>query len=154
MTDTDRKFMKLALSEARAAAAAGEVPVGAVITDPTGRILAWGRNRTVELSDPTAHAEILVLRQAARTLVNYRLTGTVLYCTIEPCPMCMGALVHARVARLVYGAADTRWGAAGSLYDLSGDTRLNHRIEVDSGVMADECRQLMQHFFRARRKNS
>ena len=148
------KFMKLALSEARAAAAAGEVPVGAVIAGPDGQILSWGRNRTVELCDPTAHAEILVLRQAARTLGNYRLTGTVMYCTIEPCPMCMGALVHARAARLVYGAADARWGAAGSLYDLAVDARLNHRIEVVSGVMADECRQLMQDFFRARRKNS
>ncbi len=154
MTESDKKFMKLALSEARAAADAGEVPVGAVIVSGEGEILAWARNRTIELCDPTAHAEILALRQAARTAENYRLTGTVCYCTIEPCPMCAGALVHARVARLVYGTADARWGAAGSLCDLCTDDRLNHRIEVAPGVMAEECRELIRNFFQARRKNS
>ena len=148
------KYMRLALSEARAAAAAGEVPVGAVVASADGEILAWARNRTIERSDPTAHAETLALRQAAGNQGNYRLTGSELYSTIEPCPMCAGAMVHARIARLVYGAADPRWGAAGSLYDLCTDARLNHRIEVVSGVMADECRELIQDFFRARRKNS
>jgi tRNA(adenine34) deaminase len=148
------KHMKLALSEARAAATAGEVPVGAVLTSERGEVLAWTRNRTIEQSDPTAHAEILALRQAAARQGNYRLTGSVLYSTIEPCPMCAGAMVHARIARLFYGAEDPRWGAAGSLYDLCADARLNHRIEVVSGVMADDCRCLIQEFFRSRRKNS
>ena len=154
MTDADRKFMKLALSEARAAADAGEVPVGAVVASSAGQVLAWARNRTIERCDPTAHAEILALRQAAQTVENYRLTGAVLVSTIEPCPMCMGAMVHARIARLVYGAPDPKWGAAGSLFDLGGDPRLNHRIEVVSGVMAQECTDLIQDFFRSRRKNS
>ncbi|MCF8053464.1 MAG: tRNA adenosine(34) deaminase TadA [Desulfobacterales bacterium] len=152
MTETDEKLMILALAEARTAAAAGEVPVGAVLASAEGQILAWARNRTIEFSDPTAHAEILALRQAAKKADNYRLTGTVLVSTIEPCMMCMGALVHARVGRIVYGAADDKWGAAGSLYDFSADPRLNHRIEVVSGVMAEECRSLIRNFFKNRRK--
>ncbi len=154
MTETDEKLMILALAEARAAGSAGEVPVGAVLTSPEGQILAWARNRTIAFSDPTAHAEILTLRQAAKEADNYRLTGTVLVSTIEPCMMCMGALVHARIGRLVYGAADEKWGAAGSLYDFSDDPRLNHRIEVVSGVMAEECRSLIRNFFQDRRKTS
>ena len=154
MTDADEKLMKLALAEAQAAAAAGEVPVGAVLASAEGEILAWARNRTIALSDPTAHAEILALREAAEAVRNYRLPGTVMVCSIEPCPMCMGALIHARTARLVYGADDDKWGAAGSLYDLSADPRLNHRIEVVSGLMADQCRALMMDFFRSRRKTS
>ncbi len=152
MTETDEKLMILALAEARAAGSAGEVPVGAVLASAEGHILAWARNRTIEFSDPTAHAEILVLRQAAKEADNYRLTGTVLVSTIEPCLMCMGALVHARIGRLVYGVSDEKWGAAGSLYDFSADTRLNHRIEVVSGVMAEECRSLIRNFFKDRRK--
>ena len=152
MTEADEKLMKLALAEARAAGSAGEVPVGAVLASAEVHILAWARNRTIEFSDPTAHAEILVLRQAAKEAGNYRLTGTVLVSTIEPCLMCMGALVHARVGRLVYGAADDKWGAAGSLYDFSADPRLNHQIEVVSGVMAAECRTLIRNFFKDRRK--
>ena len=152
MTEADEKLMKLAMAEARAAGSAGEVPVGAVLASAEGHILAWARNRTIEFSDPTAHAEILALRQAAKEAGNYRLTGTVLVSTIEPCLMCMGALVHARIGRLVYGVSDEKWGAAGSLYDFSADPRLNHRIEVVSGVMAEECRSLIRNFFKDRRK--
>ncbi len=143
--------MELALEEARRAAEAEEVPVGALLVSEEGRILACDRNRTIERCDPTAHAEILVLRAAARILGNYRLLNTTLYVSVEPCIMCMGALVHARIRRLVYGTADPRWGGAGSICDLSSDPRLNHRIEVVSGVLEDPSRALLQAFFRSRR---
>lgn len=144
--------MQLALREARKAGGAGEVPVGAVLVGGTGELLAAAFNRTIGLTDPTGHAEILALREAARTVGNYRLLNTTLYVTIEPCIMCMGALVHARVAGVIFGAPDPGWGGAGSLYDLPQDRRLNHRITVAGGVCAAECRALMQNFFRARRK--
>ncbi len=140
-------LMRRALFEAAAAGAAGEVPVGAAIVDPGGTILARAGNRVIRDCDPTAHAEIIVLRRAARLTGNYRIPGAVVCATIEPCPMCMGALVHARIDTLVFGAADLRWGAAGTLYNMAGDTRLNHQIRVISGVLEEECRALIKEFF-------
>ena len=151
MEDLFRKYMLLAIAEAEKAARLDEVPIGAVIVDRDGTVLACAHNRVVSNADPTAHAEVLAIRDAAAAVDNYRLLNTTLYVTVEPCPMCTGAMVHARVDRLVYGAADPRWGAAGSLYQLAADSRLNHRIDVVGGVCADECRQLMQAFFRNRR---
>jgi len=142
--------MEAALDLARAAEQAGEVPVGAVLVSG-GCVLATGRNRPVEACDPTAHAEIECLRAAGARTGNYRLPGSTLYVTLEPCPMCAGALVHARVARLVYGAADPRAGAAGSVFDLVRAPSLNHRMEVTAGVGADAAARLLQHFFRMRR---
>ena len=147
----DHSCMKAALTEARRAWAIQEVPVGSVLVSSSGEVLAAAHNRTIAEHDPSAHAEILALREAARKLQNYRLLNTTLYVTIEPCIMCMGAIVHARVARLVYGAADPKWGAAGSLYDLATDPRLNHQVEIVSGVCETECRRLIQDFFRCKR---
>lgn len=146
----DEQYMRLALHEAAKALRSGEVPVGAVLVRD-GEVLASGHNGPILQSDPTAHAEIVVMRAAARTIDNYRLTGAVLYVTIEPCVMCMGALVHARIARLVYGAADPRVGAAGTVFDLACDRRLNHRPEVTGGVLEHECRSIIQEFFKDRR---
>jgi len=146
--------MVLALGQAELAADAGEVPVGAVLVDGAGAVIAAAHNQTIKLNDPTAHAEILVLRGAARLLGNYRLLNTTLYVTIEPCVMCMGAIVHARISHVVFGAYDPKWGGAGSLYDLASDARLNHRVSVTSGVLADQCRRMMREFFRARRKTA
>jgi tRNA(adenine34) deaminase len=143
--------MRIALEEARRARRIDEVPVGAVLVDESGSLLATAHNRTIANADPTAHAEILALRAAAGKLRNYRLLNTTLYVTIEPCLMCMGAVVHARVARVVYGAPDPKWGAAGSLYHFAQDGRLNHRPGVVSGVCETECRELMQEFFRLKR---
>jgi tRNA(adenine34) deaminase len=144
-------YMRIALEEARKAREIEEVPVGAVLVSEVGDILAATHNRTIAERDPTGHAEILALRAGAEKLQNYRLLNTTLYVTIEPCIMCMGAMVHARVTRLVYGAPDPKWGAAGSLYNLAADPRLNHRVDIVSGVCAAECRQLLQAFFRSRR---
>jgi tRNA(adenine34) deaminase len=144
-------YMRLALQEAKKAGQSDEVPVGAVLVSEAGEVLAAARNRTIELCDPTAHAEVIALREAAGKIRNYRLVNTTLYVTIEPCPMCMGALIHARVARLVFGAMDLKWGAAGSLYNLAQDRRLNHRVEVIAGVCEPECRGLVQEFFRRKR---
>jgi tRNA(adenine34) deaminase len=127
------------------------VPIGAVLISQSGDILAAAHNQTRSLNDPTAHAEILALREAARKVRNYRLLNTIVYVTIEPCVMCMGALVPARVSKLVYGAGDPKWGGAGSLYDLATDTRLNHRVETIAGVCEEQCRGLMQDFFRGKR---
>jgi tRNA(adenine34) deaminase len=150
LSDMDKAFMKEALREAQKAFDQGEVPVGAVlVTDRV--ILASAHNLTITLTDPTAHAEILVLRGAASLLGNYRLPETTLYVTIEPCVMCVGALLHARIERVVYGAADPKWGAMGSCYRLHSDPRFNHAIDVEGDVLADSCRQLMQDFFRIRR---
>lgn len=143
--------MREAITAARAAAEAGEVPIGACIVSGDGDILATASNRTITDNDPTAHAEILVLRGAAALVGNYRLAGTTLYTTIEPCVMCAGALVNARVKRLVFGAHDARFGAVETLFRLCDTEALNHRIEITSGVLADECRALMQQFFRTRR---
>lgn len=145
--------MDLALQEALKARQLGEVPVGAVLVDAAGDILAAEHNRTIARSDPTAHAEILALRAAALKMNNYRLPGAVLYVTIEPCLMCMGAIVHARLAAVCFGAFDPKWGAAGSLYDFSRDSRLNHALAVYPGVREAECRELIQDFFRWKRKS-
>jgi tRNA(adenine34) deaminase len=149
--ELDEEFMDLALAEARHAENAGEVPVGAVIVDDAGNIVARGFNQPISIHDPTAHAEIVAMRAAARVLGNYRLTELTLYCTMEPCVMCAGAIVHARIQRLVYGAADARAGAAGSIYDVVRDSRLNHQVEVVAGVRERECREIVQKFFERRR---
>ena len=129
----------------------GEVPVGAILVSENGKILSAAHNQTIKRSDPTAHAEILALRKAASDIKNYRLLNTTLYVTVEPCIMCMGAIVHARVSRVVFGTADPKWGAAGSLYNYAEDNRLNHRVEIITDVCADDCRKLMQDFFRVKR---
>lgn len=146
----DVRFMDEALVLARTAAAAGEVPVGAVVV-LNGRVLGRGHNRPIAASDPTAHAEIEALRAAARAAGNYRLPGATVYVTVEPCAMCCGALLHARVARLVYGALDPKAGAAQSLYRLLGDPRLNHEVQLVGPVRERECAELLREFFAARR---
>ena len=148
--ETDIHFMQEALAEARAAAIAGEVPIGAVLAHD-GKILAPCGNRTIRNCDPTAHAEIAVLREAARVLGNYRLADTALYVTIEPCAMCAGAILQARVPRLVYGADDPKGGAARSCFEIFSHPRLNHRVEVTSGVLAPDCAAIIQSFFAQRR---
>jgi tRNA(adenine34) deaminase len=148
------KRMQLALQEAEKAGQKGEIPIGAILVDESGNVLSAAHNQTIALADPTAHAEILVMRAAARAVGNYRLLNTTLYVTIEPCIMCMGAMVHARVATLVFGAADPKWGGAGSLYDLAADSRLNHRPQVVAGICEPACRALLQAFFRAKRKSA
>ena len=152
MADTHENFMEIALSEAEKAEQIGEVPVGAVLVSENGEILSAAHNQTIKLVDPTAHAEILALRKAALEISNYRLLNTTLYVTVEPCIMCMGAIVHARISRVVFGATDPKWGAAGSLYNYAEDDRLNHRVEITAGVRAEDCRKLMQDFFRAKRE--
>jgi len=143
--------MLLALAEAETARDLDEVPVGAVIVGENGEILASASNRTIANNDPTAHAEILALRAAAEKVANYRLTGATVYSTIEPCVMCAGALVNARVSRLVFGAADERFGAVETKFRICDNPDLNHRMEIVGGVMATECRELMQTFFQKRR---
>jgi len=145
------KYMALALSEAKKAGQMGEVPIGAILTSNDGAILSATHNRTIDLVDPTAHAEILALREAALKINNYRLLNTTLYVTVEPCIMCMGAIVHARISKVVFGTADPKWGAAGSLYHFAEDDRLNHRVVITKGVCERECRSLIQEFFRAKR---
>jgi tRNA(adenine34) deaminase len=147
---TDADFMRLALDQARAAAGASEVPVGAVLVIDR-RVVAQAGNRTIADQDPTAHAEIVALRAAAHAIGNYRLLGATLYVTIEPCAMCAGAMVQARIARLVYGADDPKGGAVRSCFQLLDHPALNHRIEVASGVLVEECAAAMQAFFAARR---
>jgi tRNA(adenine34) deaminase len=147
----DEKWMRVALDEAVKAAGRGEVPIGACIIDADGRLLAAASNRAIADSDPTAHAEIVALRLAATAAGNYRLTGTTVYSTIEPCVMCAGALVNARVKRLVYAADDERYGAVRTHFGIVTSDQLNHRIEVESGVLEDECRRLILDFFRSRR---
>ena len=148
---TDLEWMTLALAEARAAELAGEVPVGAIVTSPTGEVLGRGNNQVLRTSDPTAHAEIVALRSAGLALANYRLTGSTLYCTLEPCAMCAGAILHARVARLVYAAPDPKAGACGTVLTVINHPALNHRVEVSPGPLADECSTLLTNFFRSRR---
>ena len=150
MTDQDQTFMARALELARAAAAAGEVPVGAVIVRQ-GEIIAEGSNRPIGTCDPTAHAEMIALRAGGEVLRNYRLLDTTLYVTLEPCAMCASAMVHARVQRLVYGAADPRVGAAGSVFNIVQHASLNHQLEVTAGVLAEQCATLLREFFAARR---
>jgi tRNA(adenine34) deaminase len=148
--DPDELFMRQALTLAREAELAGEVPVGAVVV-VRGEAIGRGRNSPIDLNDPTAHAEILALRAAAAAAGNYRLEGATLYSTIEPCVMCAGALVAARVARLVFGARDLRFGGVRSKFRLADTEILNHRLEVREGVLGAECAQLMKHFFEGKR---
>jgi len=149
----DDELMGQALEQARTALRAGEVPVGAVVVAADGTIVGRGYNHPISSHDPTGHAEIMALREAARSIGNYRLTGMTLVCTLEPCVMCAGAIVHARIARLVFGAYDPKAGAAGSIYNVVSDPRLNHQPEVVSGVREAECRQLLQEFFIWKRKS-
>ena len=143
--------MREAIKEAKDGWLNGEVPVGALLINQSDEILARDHNRCISLNDPTAHAEILVIRQAAKRIINYRLNEVTMIVTIEPCPMCMGAIMNARLGVLVFGAFDPKIGAAGSIYNFSDDERLNHRIKVIPCVMEQECRDLMQDFFRERR---
>lgn len=143
-------FMEMALAVARQGASAGEVPIGALLVGGD-EILASAHNAPITLSDPTAHAEILALRAAARRAQNYRLPGATLYVTVEPCAMCVGAVIQARVARVVFGCADPKAGALGSVCDLSATPRINHRFHVRGGICADAARDLLQEFFRLRR---
>jgi len=147
----DSTAMELALDQARQAIALGEIPVGAVVIDAQGQVLGAGHNRTIIDHDPTAHAEIVALRAAAKNMENYRLPGLHLYVTLEPCVMCMGALMHARLAQVVFGAADPKTGACGSVLDISTYRQLNHHTQVRGGVMADACGALLSSFFRERR---
>ena len=143
--------MAEALEEARRAAAEGEVPIGSVVVFE-GRVVGRGRNARERLNDPTAHAEILALQEAARSLGRWRLTGATIFATLEPCFMCAGALVNARIDRLVYAVADPKAGAVGSLFDVPRDPRLNHRLVVSTGPLAAECSDVLRSFFRTRRK--
>lgn len=148
--DEDAVYMSLAIEQARLAAAEGEVPIGAVLVCD-GAVVAHGRNARESAADPTAHAELIAIREGAERLGRWRLSGCTLYVTLEPCPMCAGALVNARIDRLVYGASDPKAGAVGTLYDLSADPRLNHRFEVTACVLGDECSRLLTEFFRGLR---
>ena len=148
--DQDVQNMTAALAEAKRAEAEGEVPVGAIAL-AGGQIVGSGHNQPIGLGDPTAHAEILAIRSAASNLKTYRLETVSLYVTLEPCVMCVGAMVNARIARVIYGARDEKAGALGSTYDIGRDGRLNHRFEVIGGVMESECAEIMREFFRARR---
>lgn len=150
--ENDRFFMGFALNEARMARDADEAPIGAVVVIDN-QIVGSGRNCPIQADDPTAHAEIIALREAARRIGNYRLTEATLYVTIEPCAMCAGAVVNARIKRLVYGAANLRAGGVDTVFQICANSSLNHRVEVTSGVLAEEARQLMQAFFRQRRKD-
>jgi len=149
--DSDTLWMEQALAQARLAGEAGEVPVGAVVVKD-GVVVGRGQNRNLQDHDPTAHAEMVALRQAAAHLGNHRLGGCVMFATIEPCAMCAGAMVHARVARLVFGASDPKAGAAGSVLEVVNHPRLNHRMEVTSGVLADQCSEILKAFFQSRRE--
>jgi tRNA(adenine34) deaminase len=147
----DESAMRLAIAEARIAELAGEVPVGAVVV-VEGMVIASGHNQRETQTDPTAHAELIAIREAARVLGSWRIENATLYVTLEPCPMCAGALVAARVGKLVYGAVDPKAGACGTLYNLCADPRLNHELPVTSGVLADECGALLSEFFAALRE--
>ena len=142
--------MRVALEEAAVASVNGEIPVGAIVV-AGDRIVGRGHNRSIGLSDPTAHAEVMALRDAGARIGNYRLPETIMYVTLEPCPMCAGALVNARMERVVYGASDPKAGACRTLYEISDDPRLNHRCKITSGVLADECADLLSQFFKAKR---
>ena len=148
--ELDRQFMEQALEQAQLAAIAGEVPVGAVIVR-NGVVLSKAFNKPITNHDPSAHAEMLALRQAALSEENYRLPGTTLYVTLEPCTMCAGAMLHARVDRIVYGAADPKTGAAGSVLDVFSSKQINHQTVIEGGVMGEECGQLLRDFFKERR---
>ena len=148
--DFNEKYMKMALEEAEKAGQSGEVPVGAILLKG-GQVLAKDHNRCIELSDPTAHAEILVLRKGGEILKNYRLNDTVMYVTAEPCPMCVSAMVHSRISRLVFGALEPKFGAVESKFKLLNDNGLNHQVEVDRGILEEECAEILKIFFKERR---
>ena len=148
--ELDRQFMQQALDQAKLAAMAGEVPVGAVLVKD-GKIISRGFNQPIGNSDPSAHAEMIALRSAAQLESNYRLPGTTLYVTLEPCIMCAGAMLHARVERLVFGATDPKTGAAGSVLNVFSEKQINHQTQVEGGIMDDECGQVLRDFFKGRR---
>ncbi|MES2586607.1 MAG: tRNA adenosine(34) deaminase TadA [Pseudomonadota bacterium] len=148
--ELDRQFMQQALDQAKLAALAGEVPVGAVLVRD-GQIISRGFNQPIGNSDPSAHAEMMALRAAAQDASNYRLPGTTLYVTLEPCTMCSGAMLHARVERVVFGAADPKTGAAGSVINVFSAKQINHQTQVQGGIMAEECGQILRDFFKERR---
>lgn len=148
--ELDRQFMQQALDQARLASIAGEVPVGAVLVRD-GKIISTGFNQPISKSDPSAHAEMMALRAAAQVELNYRLPGTTLYVTLEPCIMCAGAMLHARVERVVFGAADPKTGAAGSVLNVFSEKQVNHQTQVEGGIMSDECGQVLRDFFKGRR---
>jgi len=148
--ELDRQFMQQALDQAKLAAMAGEVPVGAVLVRD-GKIISRGFNQPISNSDPSAHAEMMALRAAAHMESNYRLPGTTLYVTLEPCIMCAGAMLHARVERVVFGATDPKTGAAGSVLNVFSEKQINHQTQVEGGIMSDECGQILRDFFKGRR---
>ena len=151
-SDDDFFFMREALAEAQSALALAEVPAGAVIVDDKKHIVARGHNQVIAQKDPTAHAEIRAIREAAQKLNNYRLTGLTLYSTLEPCPMCLYAAIHSRLKRLVFGAPEPKWGAAGSVLDLNSIPSLNHHLVIEGGLLAKESREIIVRFFQARRQ--
>ena len=148
--NNDEKWMQIAINESSAAKISDEVPVGAVIVK-NGKLIAHAHNQPISLNDPTAHAEILAIRQAAKKEKNYRLVGATLYVTLEPCLMCVGALMHARIERIVYGAKNTKNGFCGSILDITNDKQFNHRVIVDGGILEDQCQEILKSFFRLRR---
>ena len=150
MLNSDENWMRYALQLAQQAALQGEVPVGAVLVQDDN-ILGEGWNQPISLNDPSAHAEMLAMRAAGQTAANYRLPNTTLYVTLEPCSMCAGAMIHARIARVVFGAYDPKTGAAGSLFSVLNDPRHNHQVQISGGVLAEECAELLRTFFRERR---
>lgn len=150
-TERDEYFMRLAIEEAGLAFARGEVPVGAVLIGSNEEIISSAHNMRESMRDPTAHAEIIVLRDGARIINNWRLIGTTLYITKEPCPMCAGAIINSRIERVVYGCPDPKGGAAGSLYNILIDDRLNHQVKLSGGILRDECASLLKRFFEGRR---
>lgn len=147
----DENAMRAAMAQAQLAYAAGEVPVGAVVLDTAGRLIGAGFNRTITSHDPSAHAEIVALRHAAAAMENYRLPGATVFVTLEPCAMCMGAMLHARVSRVVYAATDPKTGACGSVMSVHANPRLNHQTAVSGGLLANECGEMLRRFFRERR---
>ena len=148
--ELDRQYMQQAIEQAMLAASAGEVPVGAVLVRD-GQVISKGFNQPISNSDPSAHAEMLVLRGAAQSEANYRLPGTTLYVTLEPCTMCAGAMLHARVDRVVFGASDPKTGAAGSVLNVFSEKQINHQTQVEGGIMSEECGQILRQFFKERR---
>jgi len=148
--ELDRQYMQQAIEQAMLAASAGEVPVGAVLVR-NGKVISKGFNQPISNSDPSAHAEMLVLRGAAQSEANYRLPGTTLYVTLEPCTMCAGAMLHARIDRVVFGASDPKTGAAGSVLNVFSEKQINHQTQVEGGIMSEECGQILRQFFKERR---
>ncbi|MBS0346223.1 MAG: tRNA adenosine(34) deaminase TadA [Proteobacteria bacterium] len=154
LPEQDSAFMRMAIALAEDAGRCGEVPVGALIVGPDGQVVGRGFNQPILRHDPTSHAEVMALRDAATRLGNYRLPGCTLYVTLEPCAMCAGAIMHARIGRVVFGARDPKTGVAGSVIDLFAETRLNHHAAIEGGILADECGGLLSSFFAARRKRA